>query len=125
MDLLDFKVWHKDAKQYCEGGNRSIFQWVEDGQPVVLYQFTGLKDIDGEKIYYNKDIVEFEVYISNKGFASPCQWIKLKGTFNYSEEELRAEIDILPKYEKYGYVCLVYNLQCMRNFKIIGDVNEN
>ena len=57
MRDIRFRAWHNEAEQYCEGSTSNMFQWLEDGQPVILEQYTGLKDCEGTEIYEG-DIVE-------------------------------------------------------------------
>lgn len=42
-----FKCWHRDAKEFLKGSSADMFRWLEDGQPVDIIQYTGLKDCDG------------------------------------------------------------------------------
>jgi uncharacterized phage protein (TIGR01671 family) len=49
--VIEFKAWHIDAKIMLYGTPKEVFQWVEDGQPVIPLQFTGLTDKNGKKIF--------------------------------------------------------------------------
>lgn len=51
MREIKFRAWHKDESEYMNGSTCNMFQWIDDGQPVVLEQFTGLKDINCIDIY--------------------------------------------------------------------------
>ena len=64
MRALEFRAWHIDANEYCEGSTSNMFQWIEDGQPVQLEQYTGLKDKNGVKIFEN-DIYNHGLFAFN------------------------------------------------------------
>jgi uncharacterized phage protein (TIGR01671 family) len=51
MNQIKFRAWHSEAEEYCEGSTSNMFSWVDDGQPITLEQFTGLKDKNGVDIY--------------------------------------------------------------------------
>jgi hypothetical protein len=61
---IEFRAWHEDAKEYCEGSVSNMFKWVEDGQPVLLEQFTGLLDCNGVKIFEGDIVDDGEHYFS-------------------------------------------------------------
>ena len=42
MNTPRFKAWHKEAKEFCEGTTSNMFAWIDQGQPIVLLQFTGI-----------------------------------------------------------------------------------
>ena len=84
----------------------------------VRCQYTGLKDKKGKEIYFNSDVVSFK-YVTNNGTIE-----RFEGTFNYCEDELRVEIDLLPKYYGQGYICLWFDNQKMKDFQIIGNIRE-
>jgi uncharacterized phage protein (TIGR01671 family) len=51
MRDIRFRAWHRAAKEYCTGSTSDMFGWIDDGQPVELMQYTGLKDKNGVEIY--------------------------------------------------------------------------
>lgn len=70
-----FKAWHMDAKIMLYGTPKEIFQWVEDGQPVIPLQFSGLTDKNGKKIFEG-DVVDcgasgtYEIVFQNGKFVA-------------------------------------------------------
>jgi hypothetical protein len=53
MREIKFRVWHREAKEMIpEPRHQSnCLRWLEEGQPVDVMQFTGLKDKNGVEIY--------------------------------------------------------------------------
>lgn len=50
--ILKFRAWHDGAKQMLlEDNPGNIFRWKNEGQPVEIMQYTGLKDSKGVEIY--------------------------------------------------------------------------
>ena len=116
-----FKAWHKVAKEMLIHACQShLFRWAEDGQPVKLMQYTGLKDKNSKEIYFDCEIFKF------KNMTSPSKSDELIGVMTWSDDELRAEIDIYPEDNDQGYICLSYigNGQ-MYDFEVIGNIYEN
>ena len=66
-----YKAWHTDAKLMLYGTPKEVFQWVEDGQPVIPLQFSGLHDKNGKGIYEG-DVVRLWL---NDGWGSKDEYI--------------------------------------------------
>jgi hypothetical protein len=57
MREIKFRAWHSTYGCYSEGKTANMFQWIDEGQPVILEQFTGLLDKNGLTEVYERDIV--------------------------------------------------------------------
>ena len=51
MRDIKFRAWHLELRVFCDGTTANMFSWVQEGQPIVLMQFTGLQDKNGVDIY--------------------------------------------------------------------------
>ena len=52
MREIEFRAWHQEAKEmFYPETQSSVFRWKEDGQPIIIEQYTGLNDKNGVKIF--------------------------------------------------------------------------
>jgi len=111
---IKFRAWHKSAKEmlYPENGKQSyVFCWGEEGQPVIIMQFTGLKDKQGKEIYEG-DILKSESWGKNT---------KVKNPYHVVE------------WRRVGWIAIGYNGQMKVNpsldvksdFEVIGNIYEH
>ena len=144
--MNEFIVWDKELEFFGESNkylincNGDLFFDNNDKylynqtDKLVACNYIGLKDINNNKIYADCSIVEFDFEykstqpkrlengLSQSTVYSQIQKTKLKGWFEYNNEELRYEINILNDSD---FICLWYQIGDMRNLKIIDTIQEN
>ncbi len=111
---FSFRAWHEDANQMiprCDQGfEGDVFNWLKEGQPVVIMQGIGLKDKAGVEIFEG-DIVECRMTYEDGTLphAGIIVWMDSFGAFatkNHSGETL------------------LHN-HLLNTFKVIGNIYEN
>ena len=74
MREIRFRAWHETAKQmFFENAQGDVFKWKNEGQPVIIEQFTGLLDKNGKEVYEG-DIVKFEDVSGYKDGCASVIW---------------------------------------------------
>lgn len=150
MREIKFKAWHKEEKKMCEVNlinfesgafllrlNPNEGQLLCNGQIFVppittgrfchfdefeLMQFTGKTDKNGKDIYFDSEIVKFKLVVAHSNISADDEEVELTGVFRWDDEELRVEIEI---YNNPQYLVLWYNPLTMKDFEVIGTVQEN
>lgn len=51
MRRFEFRVWHKTLCKMIHGSPSEVFQWKRERQPVIIMQWSGLRDKDGVQIF--------------------------------------------------------------------------
>jgi len=135
--MNEFKVWMKDYNKFMhkemalfgdgsvvvfkEGHFSCILELGEHNLEVVKY--IGKTDIEGNKIYADSSIVEFDF----KGFGE-TESAKYKGFIKYNKERFRYDIEVFSHGDKDGDNYIFDLGKCIHrieNIKIIGTLQEN
>ena len=137
--MNEFIVWDEkkkrflDADEFAIDNNGSVYHWLNDNslQPMKKYQLfkrIGKTDINGKKIYADSSIVEFEYEDRIPTLLDDDVIIKFTAYFQYHPDELRYELIILD-YDrtktKSIYSVLSYNMDLMKNLKVIGTIQQD
>lgn len=108
---IKFRAYHQEIKKYVTGSTSNMFQWIEDGQLILLEELVR-KDKNNKDIYTNQKFKFKYLEELNKP-------IELIGSFDYCDEELRYEIDI---WDNEDYTCLSYlGNGTMYDFEVIHE----
>lgn len=116
-----YKAWHITAKLMLYGTPKEVFQWVEDGQPVIPLQFTGLHDKNGKEIYEG-DVIQHVNYCGQYNTLTQSRTErKYKSVVEWGNESwvhvMLQNTPTMSKGSGYGFYDGVY--------EIIGNIYEN
>ncbi len=115
MRELEFKAWHEEVQEFLEGDTSNMFKWIEQGQSVKLVQYTGLKDINGAKIFEG-DIVKW-------GHVDGYEEYRVRHAVVSLSSALQFEC-FSPNDHIYGWANFMY--QCTdKAMEVIGNIYEN
>lgn len=104
MREIKFRAWHYDAVEMLhEDLPGDVFRWKNEGQPIVIEQFTGLQDKNSKEIYEG-DIVRLgdELY----------EIIYEVGDFNVGFRKKSGNLTDI-------------GMEFSRKLEIIGNIHEN
>ena len=76
MRIIKFRAWHNRAKEMLYGETRHVFSWEDEGQDLVIEQFTGRIDLKGVEIYDGDRVSD------PHGYKGECELF----TVRYSDE---------------------------------------
>jgi len=104
MREIKFRAWHEGANEYPKVNKASdCLRWLEEGQPVIIEQYTGLKDMNGVEIYEG-DI------IAKPGWHYP---ISMTVEFGFHSD-----------HSSYMFQ-LGWNLWEDEGYQVVGNIHEN
>ena len=118
---IKFRAYHTTAKKMLYGETRHVFTWENEGQPVEIMQYTGLKDKNGKDIYEG-DIV----HISKDGQVWSVEYDETEARFIvYNQLNSNRSFDF-DYYQEYPD-CPIVEI-CTANVfypEVIGNIYEN
>ena len=114
--MIDFMVWDKSKNEFfnlLDAKSYEIGDIILDDKNYTLFQYTGKVDDTPQKnkIYANYSIVEFE---HDTGVD---EWETVRGYFTYGTR-------VLQYYVAIGNVAHLYFNGRMRNFKVVGSLQQ-
>ena len=113
--MNEFIVWDDDNK--CFKYDTSVYQgsaFVAGGEIIrnaTFHNYIGKTDIEGNNIYTDSSIIEFEYYEDG-------EWITYIGYFSFDDENLRYEL--LASHED-----IELDFDRISSLRILGSLQEN
>ena len=129
--VIKFRAWHKGAQEMLINDLQSnVFRWLEEGQPVELIQYAGLKDNHDNPIYEG-DIVNFTYWWFDGNIAES----NLIGTIVYCDALMSFQLKGIKNKEWEQFTGYENDSEYLTpfseldfeeaDFEVIGNIYEN
>lgn len=125
MNNYSFRAWHKGANEMLrreqQGFEGDVFNWLHQGQSIIVMQGTGLKDKNGCEIYEG-DIVKWDD-MSGEKYWRVAQ-VKTKPSLSFECFDCPAIENSSAHGHSFAFGNFIYT-DTENHLEIIGNIFEN